>query len=428
VGHFEPEIEQGADSFRRPLFRKVKAGEYMMMSKGLKPCRYLIIGGGMTADAAVKGIREIDEKGKIIILTEEPDPPYQRPPLTKSLWTKGKSIDDIWCGTEDKGAEVLRKTRAISLNTGKREVTDDHGGIYRYEKLLLATGGTPKRLPFGEDHILYYRTCADYRRLRSMTEQGDRFAVFGAGFIGSEIAAALAINGKKVTMIFPEAGIAARLLPPEFSRAVTKYYEEKGVKVLAGHKPVGIDGNCVVRLGNGQTLSADGIIAGLGIVPNTQLAEDAGLDVKNGILVDENLRTKDPLVFAAGDVANFYNPQLNKRLRVEHEDNALIMGEVAGHNMAGVEQPYHHLPYFYSDLFDAGYEAVGETDPSLQVITELRHPEEKGAFFYLKESRVRGVVFWNIFGKVEDGRELIARQESYTAGSLKAWAGERLAT
>jgi NADPH-dependent 2,4-dienoyl-CoA reductase/sulfur reductase-like enzyme len=395
----------------------------------MKFCTYLIIGGGMTADAAVKGIRDIDKKGSLVILAAEADPPYRRPPLTKDLWTKDTSIDDIWCGTESKEAEILQKTRAVALDPRKQEVTDEAGEVYRYEKLLLATGGTPKQLPFGGDQILYYRTCEDYRRLRSMTERGDHFAVFGAGFIGSEIAAALAMSGKNVTMVFPEDGIAARMLPPQFSRAVTKYYEEKGVTVLAGQKPVGIEAEgdaCTVHLENGRSFSADGLIAGLGISPNTQLAEDAGLKVENGILVDDQLRTNNPVIFAAGDAAEFYNPQLDKRLRVEHEDNALIMGKVAGRNMAGEKQPYHHLPYFYSDLFDAGYEAVGETDSSLDVITELRHPKEKGAFFYLKEGRVRGVLFWNLFGKVDDGRKLIALQEACTAASLKKWAAEKL--
>jgi 3-phenylpropionate/trans-cinnamate dioxygenase ferredoxin reductase subunit len=137
--------------------------------------------------------------------------------------------------------------------------------------------------------------------------------------------------------------------------------------------------------------------------------------------VDERLRTTNPSIFAEGDVANFYSRALGRRRRVEHEDNALVMGELAGRNMAGEEQPYDHLPFFYSDLFDVGYEAVGETDSSHDVVTRLRHPEEKGAIFYLREGRVRGIVLWNVFGKVDAGRELIANPGPHTSGGLDAW-------
>jgi NADPH-dependent 2,4-dienoyl-CoA reductase/sulfur reductase-like enzyme len=396
----------------------------------MKQYRYLIVGGSMTADAAVKGIRQVDESGSIGVIGAEADPPYKRPALSKDLWTKDKTIDDIWCATEAKGAEIVRATRAMSLDPGKKEVLDDKGEMYRYEKLLLATGGTPKRLPFGEDQVIYYRTCQDYRRLRALTKGNRRFAVFGGSFIGSEIAAALAVSDREVTMIFPEANVAGRFLPAVLAQAMTEYYEKRGVRVLTGRKPSGInfeEGVFGIRIENGQELAVDGIVAGLGIAPNTRLAAEAGLDVDNGIVVDEQLRTKHPDVFAAGDVANFHNPVLDRRLRVEHEDNALTMGKTAGRNMAGEAQPYHHLPFFYSDLFDVGYEAVGETDASHDIVTELRHPENKGVIFYMKGERVRGVVFWNAFEKVDAGRELIAAPGPHTADDLKSWARERLA-
>src|SRR5262245_28820935 len=164
--------------------------------------KYLIIGGGMTADAAVKGIREIDSKGNVGVISSESDPPYDRPPLTKGLW-KDKPYDSVWRHTEDQGIELFLQRSAKSVVPAKRTVTDNRGEVYYYDKLLLATGGTPRRLPFGEDLILYYRTLADYRRLRDQTSERRRFAVIGGGFIGSEIAAALNMNGKEVVMIFP---------------------------------------------------------------------------------------------------------------------------------------------------------------------------------------------------------------------------------
>jgi NADPH-dependent 2,4-dienoyl-CoA reductase/sulfur reductase-like enzyme len=350
--------------------------------------------------------------------------------LSKELWSEKKTLDDIWCATEQMGAEIIRARRAVSLDTTKEEVVDHEGDAYRYEQLLIATGGTPRRLPFGGDRVIYFRTCEDYRRLRKLAQEAVHFAVLGGGFIGAEIAAALKANQKQVTMVFPESAVCGPMLPPDFASTLNAYYEDHGVTVVAGYKPSAIDadkGVLGIQLENGHMFSVDGIVAGIGIDPNTELAESGGLDVDDGIVVDEQLRTKHPHVFAAGDVANFYNPILDKRIRVEHVDNALTMGEIAGRNMAGGEQPYHHLPYFYSDLFDLGYEAVGETDPSLEAVTDLQDPKQKGCIFYMKKARVRGVVFWNLFGKLAAGRELIAAPGPHDADGLRSWEKDRLA-
>lgn len=396
----------------------------------MKKYKYLIVGGGMTSNAAVKGIRELDETGEIGIISAEPDPPYARPPLSKGLWTGDKSLDDIWYTTEQNGVSLVQSRRVMSLNRDQQEITDDRENVYHYEYLLLATGGSPRRLPFDKDQVIYYRTLEDYRRLRKLSEQGNRIAILGGGFIGAELAAALRMNDKQVTMIFPETALCGLLLPTEIASSLNKHYENRGVTVVTGRKPSSIDvenGALSIHIENGQTLSVDGIVAGVGIDPDTQLAEAAGLDVDDGIIVDENLRTKDPRIFAAGDVANFHNPVLDRRMRVEHEDNALTMGEMAGRNMAGEKEAYHHLPYFYSDLFDLGYEAVGETDLSLDILTDLKDPGEKGCIFYMQENRVRGVVFWNLFDKVDAGRELIAAPGPHTKDKLRHWTKERLA-
>jgi len=391
---------------------------------------YLIVGGGMAADAAAKGIRAVDDRGSIRMLCAEPDPPYKRPPLSKDLWTSDDSLDDIGLATDKKGVEIVRATRAASLDVATSKVTDQEGNTYRYRQLLLATGATPKRLPFGNDRVIYYRTREDYRRLRELADVGHHFLVIGGGFIGAEIAAGLCVNDKQVTMVFPEAAVCGLMLPPAFAAALNAYYEERGVTVVAGRKPSAIEAASdllTIHLENGHTFSVDGAVAGIGVTPNTDLAAAAGLDVEDGIVVDERLRTKHPNVFAAGDAVRFYNPHLDARLRVEHEDNALSMGERAGRNMAGEEELYHHLPFFYSDLFDVGYEAVGLTDASLETVTDLKDPSEKGCIFYLQDERVRGVVFWNVFGKVDAGRELIAAPGPHNADGLRAWSKERLA-
>jgi NADPH-dependent 2,4-dienoyl-CoA reductase/sulfur reductase-like enzyme len=283
--------------------------------------------------------------------------------------------------------------------------------VYTYGKLLLAMGGTPRRLPFGGDLIVYYRTLDDYHRLRSLTGHGQRFAVIGGGFIGSEIAAALAMNQKTVSLIFPDAGISSRVFPSDLAQFVTGYYREKGVEVLEGQQVRGVSARgsaAAVTLKSGRELTVDGVVAGIGITPNIELAKAAGLETADGIVVNESLRTRDPNIFAAGDVAGFFNPALDKRLRVEHEDNANTMGRMAGRSMAGEAVRYDHLPSFYSDLFDLGYEAVGELDARLETIADWKERYREGVVYYLRDGRVRGVLLWNVWGKVDAARELIA--------------------
>jgi 3-phenylpropionate/trans-cinnamate dioxygenase ferredoxin reductase component len=383
--------------------------------------KYLIIGGGMTADAAVRGIRQLDGEGSIGLVGEEPYPPYDRPPLSKGLW-RGDSIEDIWRNIQEQGVEVHLGFRAQVLEPRNRRLTDERGEVYTFEKLLLATGGRPRRLPFGEDRIIYFRTLEDYRKLRALAQQGRRFAVVGGGFIGSEIAAALAMNGKEVVMLFPKEAIGAQAFPADLARFLNGFYREKGVEVLAGETVSGLETHTEkldVRTSGGQEITVDGVLAGIGIEPDIRLAEGAGLEVGDGIVVDEFLRTSSPDVYAAGDVANFYNPDLDKRLRVEHEDNANTMGLLAGRNMAGAAEPYHHLPFFYSDLFELGYEAVGEVDARLETVADWKDLGREGVVYYLREGQVRGVLLWNVWGQVDAARRLIAEPGPFEAGDLK---------
>jgi 3-phenylpropionate/trans-cinnamate dioxygenase ferredoxin reductase component len=372
--------------------------------------RYLIVGGGMTADAACHGIREVDPAGPIVLVGAEADPPYNRPPLSKALW-KGEPLQSIWRESA-KGPTTLRLGRAVTaLDPEERTATDDQGETYLFEKVLLATGGAVRRLPFGDEGILYFRTVADYRSLRGLADEGRRFVVIGGGFIGSEIAAALAMNGKAVTMVFPDSAIGSRVFPGDLARFLVEYFREKGVEVLPGETVTAArndGGRWSVDTGSARRLEADGVVAGIGITPNTALAEAAGLQVGDGIEVDELLRTSVPGVYAAGDVARFLNPALGERIRVEHEDNANTMGRIAGRNMAGAREPYHHLPAFYSDLFDLGYEAVGEVDARLHTVEDWKTPFREGVVYYLRDRRVRGVLLWNVWGQVDAARALVA--------------------
>jgi 3-phenylpropionate/trans-cinnamate dioxygenase ferredoxin reductase subunit len=377
----------------------------------LRAFRYLIVGGGLTADAACKGIRERDADGAIGVVADEAYPPYSRPPLTKALW-KGDDDDIIWRGTADLGVDLQLGRTIVSLDLPAREATDDTGETYAYERLLLATGGRPRRLPFGGDDVIYFRTLGDYRRLCALAENSARFLVIGGGFIGAEIAAALAMNGWAVTMVFPEPGIGARIFPADLSAFVTDYYRDKGVEVLADSSVTGIERTAsIARVStkDGRTLEADVILAGIGLEPRTELAAAAGLPVGDGIIVDERgcVGGRED-VFAAGDVARFPAAALNKTIRVEHEDHAKSHGRLVGINMAGADESYDHLPYFYSDLFDLGYEAVGELDSRHEMVTEWKEPNRKGVVYYLDaERRPRGVLLWNEFRRVDAARDLI---------------------
>ena len=381
---------------------------------------YLIIGGGMTAAAAIHGIREVDPTGAIGVIGLDPHPPYQRPLLSKGLW-KGKPLERVWIDIASQDADLHLGRTAQTLDAAHKRVMDDQGTIYTFERLLLATGGTPRRFGWGGDDVIYYRTLDDYQRLRDLTEQGQRFAVIGGGFIGSEIAAALAMNGKEVVMLFPDAGIGERVFGPDLSAFVTEYYRQRGVEVLAGETAQSLErrgGQVVLQTASGRELLVDGVVAGIGIEPNSELAQAAGLEVDNGVVVDALLRTSHLDIYAAGDVANFANPALGKRMRVEHEDNANTMGRQAGRSMAGDPVPYDHLPFFYSDLFDLGYEAVGELDARLEIIADWKEPFREGVLYYLRDGRVRGVLLWNVWEQVDAARRLIDEPGPFRSNDL----------
>lgn len=387
--------------------------------------KYFIVGGGMTADAAIRGIRSVDEDGSVGLVSSEQDPPYDRPPLSKGLWT-GKDPDTIWRDTEDLEVDLHLGRRITRVDREDRTATDDRGTIYSFDEVLLATGATPRRLDDAVPQVNYLRTLADYRQLRKDVESKKTFAVIGGGFIGSEIAASLAANDRKVILLFPEDGICARVLPPELSRHLNGYFRDRGVDVREGRTVTSVrrsgDEFLIAIEGSEEpALRVDSVVAGIGVEPRVMLAETAGLDVDDGIVVDASFQTDDPHVFAAGDCAAFWSPVLGKRLRIEHEDHANSSGTYAGRAMAGEAVQYDYLPLFYSDLFDLGYEAVGELDPdAMDVVPDWSGGEfQEGAVYYLKDGRVRGVLLWNLRGKIRDARSLLRERKRMTAAELQ---------
>ena len=224
-------------------------------------------------------------------------------------------------------------------------------------------------------------------------------------------------------MFFPGPGIGSSLFPAELSGFLGKLYREKGVEIAAGEKVEGLEkrgDKLVLHTSGDRKVDVDGVVAGIGIDPNIELAEQAGLRVEQGIVVDEFLRTSHPDIYAAGDVAAFYNPALRRRLRVEHEDNANTMGRWAGRNMARNEHRYQHLPFFYSDLFEFGYEAVGRIDAHLATVADWKEPFREGVIYYHRDGQVRGVLLWNVWGQLDAARQLIAGQHQFHPGELNA--------
>lgn len=377
----------------------------------MKHYTYVIVGGGMAADSAIQGIRSVDESGSIALIGAENFPPYDRPPLTKALWTGKKTLDKLWRQTTSRGADLYLNARVVSVDPAAKVVVDDQGVEYEYDKLLLATGGTPRELPFGKGLIRYYRTMADYQALREQADKGGKFAVIGGGFIGSELAAALAMYKQEVTMIFPGKGICANIFPLGLVEHLNNYFREKGVVVLNGEEvsDVQATGNSrLVKMKSGKSIEVDHVVAGIGIKPNVELAGMAGLHIDNGILVGEDLQTSHADIYSAGDVAAFPNAYLGGHVRLEHEDNTNAMGKAAGCSMAGQPEPYDYIPYFYSDLFELGYEAVGRLDSRYQMVEDWKEqPYKKGVVYYLDGGHLRGVLLWNVWDKVDAARELI---------------------
>jgi 3-phenylpropionate/trans-cinnamate dioxygenase ferredoxin reductase component len=385
--------------------------------------RYLIVGGGMAADAACKGIREHDPDGSIGVFGEEPHEPYARPPLTKGLW-KGKPEDSIWRGTPKLEVDLHPGGPIVSLDLDERTATDASGETHTFERLLFATGGTPRRVSSWDDSVIYYRTLDHYHRLRSLAKDGTRVGVIGGGFIGSEISAALNMNGCDVTIVFPDTGIGGKVFPAELAQFVNDYYREKGVEVLAQEKVATVaraDGTFRIETESGKTVEADVVVAGLGIVPRTDLAEASGIAVEDGIVVDKHGRIdgRDD-VYAAGDVARFPAPALGGTRRVEHENHANTHGRYVGENMAGADKPYDYLPFFYSDLFELGYEAVGDVDSGLDTVAEWAEPNRKGVVCYVDGGKPRGFLLWDVWDKVDAARELIVAGDPVDRSAIRA--------
>jgi 3-phenylpropionate/trans-cinnamate dioxygenase ferredoxin reductase component len=392
--------------------------------------KYVIVGGGAAAASAIRGIREHDATGTVLVLSRENHAPYQRPPLSKDLWFGRSTREQLPIHPEsyyrDQNVELALRRDVVELDPDHREVWDERGGKHGYDHLLLATGGRPRLLNVeGDDRegVHYFRSFEDFLFLESRIKQIQHVLVLGGGFIGLELAAALRHMKKEVSLVYPHEYPLFRALPRDLGVAVADYYREHGVETVSGEVVVSLDTDgalLVARTRNSNFITTQLVVVGAGIEPVTDLAEAAGLEVGNGIEVDEFARTSDPNIWAAGDVAEFPDLALERRRRVEHWDHALHHGHAAGANMAGAAKPYTHIPMFYSDFFELGWEAVGDVDSGLETHAVWKEEHREGVVFYLRDDTVRGVLLWNTWGKVDWARELVREKRALSDEVLGA--------
>lgn len=385
--------------------------------------QYVIVGGGHAGAAAIEGIRAHDPTGSILLMSRENHPPYQRPPLSKGLWF-GKSTKDQLPIYEpsfygEQKVDLALRREAVELDPEHRQLWDDHGVVYDYGELLLATGSRPRRLDVEgaeSESVHSYRSLEDYLFFERTLPRFQHALVLGSGFIGLEMAAALRHAGKEVTLLYQDEYPLRRVLPRELGLFVADYYREKGVETVSGEGLVRFEQRTelIAHTTGGNEVATQIVLAGIGVEPSSELAEAAGLEVGNGIEVDEYARTSDPHIYAAGDVAEFPYLALDKRVRIEHWDHAIQHGMAAGANMAGANRPYTTLPFFYSDLFDLGWEAVGDVDASLDTHAVWKEEHREGVVLYLRDDVVRGALLWNVWDHVDWARQLIREAKPMT--------------
>jgi NADPH-dependent 2,4-dienoyl-CoA reductase/sulfur reductase-like enzyme len=364
----------------------------------VKSTTYLLIGGGLAAGQAVKGIREKDPNGDITLVNTEPRLPYHRPGLSKKLLRGEQTEDDVYLESEafydEQEVTTILGTTVTSLDLDANEATLSSGEVIAFEKALLATGGSPIELGIpGSDlpEVHTLRTVDDSLALQKAAEKGERAVIIGAGFIGMELAASLTQLGVDVTVIEMMSQLWPRFTDEALAGFFQDYFAERGIRFQLHEKVEEILGaNHVkgVKTASGKEIPADFVCVAVGIRPNLALAEEAGLDVDNGVIVDEHLQTPHPDIYAAGDIVKYPDPYFDKRRRVEHWGQADYTGALAGRNMAGAEQPYELLTYVWSELFDLHLEFGGDETEADEILQRGKLETESFARFFLKDSRM----------------------------------------
>lgn len=377
---------------------------------------FVIVGAGLAGAKAAEALRAQGFGGKVVLIGDEDDRPYDRPPLSKGYLLGKSEREEIYVHPPGWYAEndiALRTgARIVEIDRAAHVVRNERGEELRYDKLLLATGSSPRhlRVPGADlDGVHYLRRVADSERLRTAFDSAQRVAIIGAGWIGLETAAAARAAGCHVTLIERSGLPLLQVLGAEVAATYADLHRTHGVDLRLDSEVIEIvgsgNGATGVRLADG-VVQADAVVVGVGITPNTELAEAAGLPIDNGIVVDENLATVDPEVFAAGDVANAYYPLLDTHLRLEHWSAALNQGPVAAANMLGKSMSYDRVPYFFSDQYDSGMEYTGYVGCDGYDSVVFRGDVASGEFiaFWMRDERVlagMNVNVWDVTDAIE---------------------------
>jgi 3-phenylpropionate/trans-cinnamate dioxygenase ferredoxin reductase component len=378
---------------------------------------FLIVGASLAGAKAAETLRAEGFDGRIVLVGAEHDRPYERPPLSKEYLRGEAGREKVYVHDEGFYAEQdieLRLGRtAVSLNASADEVALDDGERLRYDRLLLATGAEPRRLPLPGaelDGVVYLRTVEDSDALRERLDRGGHVVVVGAGWIGAEVAASARQRGLDVTVLDPLSVPLERVLGTEMGAVYRDVHADQGVKLLMGTGVEGFEGGDAVqrvRTSDGRTLDCDFVVVGVGVQPRSQLAAQAGLAVGDGILVDEHLQTSAPGVFAAGDVAGAEHPFYGERVRVEHWANALHQGPAAARNMLGRGEAFDSLPYFFSDQYDVGMEYTGFARHWDRVVIRGDLAAREFIAFWMVEDRVVAGMNVNVWDVVDPIQRLI---------------------
>jgi 3-phenylpropionate/trans-cinnamate dioxygenase ferredoxin reductase component len=396
------------------------------------PESIVIVGGGLAGAKGAEGLREQGFQGGLTVIGAEDQLPYERPPLSKS-YLQGKSTladaqvhNSEWY--DDNSVDLRLATTVAAIRPGAREIELAGGETIGYGALLLATGSTPRRLPVpGADAagILTLRRVEDSDAIRETFGADRRLAIIGGGWIGLEVAAAAREAGTEVTVIEATAAPLLAVLGPDLAAVFATLHTDHGVTLYTEARVAEIlttDGRASgVRLADGTVIPADAVVVGIGAAPNTELAEQAGLAVDNGVLVSAALRSSDPDIYAVGDIANAEHPFVGTRIRVEHWANALNQPAVAAGAMLGNDVSYDALPYFYTDQYDLGMEYVGHAPPGSysQVVVRGDLPAREFVAFWLDaESRVLAGMNVNVWDVTDPIKALIRSRNAMTASLL----------
>ena len=382
---------------------------------------YVIVGAGLAGGKAAETLREEGFDGRVVLIGAEPDRPYERPPLSKD-YLRGEAERDAayvhesaYYGEHD--IELRTETVAEAIDLNSREVELTGGERIPFHRLLLATGAEPRRLP-GAEGAYYLRDFGNSDTLRGVLDQGGRMVVIGGGWIGSEVAASARQKGLEVTLIEQASAPLEGVLGRELGEIYAAIHRDHGVEVLTGTGVESVDAGRI-RLAGGRELECDHIVVGIGVVPRTGLAEAAGLDLDNGIVVDNRLRTSAAQVFAAGDVANAWHPLFNRRLRVEHWHNALEQGPAAARSMLGTGEPYDRVPYFFSDQYEVGMEYAGHATEWDEVVFRGDVEAREFIAFWVKDGRLLAGMNVNVWDVTDDIQAVIRSGARVEAAKLR---------